>query len=176
MKPVIRGQRAGVGCAPLVGMLGLEYARGAGADDDTDAGGAVTAARLRHLLRKIVLAQRRLGEAIVTAVKLRERTRDRQLVQAGDFAGVGLEAHLLEGARCQPATAQGQGGVYRIDAVAETVNRGIGSKDQRRHMVVPWISLSISSGGACKGVRAAYGRRFDPSGLCAQKSKKLNQL
>ena len=61
-------QRAGDGVAVAVGDLGLQDARGAGAQEHADPGRAVARGGAAHAVGKTVGAQAELGQAVVAAV------------------------------------------------------------------------------------------------------------
>src|SRR6185437_9032176 len=82
----VRRQRAAHRVEAPEGLLGLEDAGGAGADEDADAGGAVAGGAARHRRREAVLAQGEERQAVVATLERRERRGQRRGVDAGHLA------------------------------------------------------------------------------------------
>ena len=96
--------------APAVGQLGLQDARGAGAQEDADALRPVFAGGGGHGVGKAVLRQAQERQAVVAAIEGGQFRGKPHGVHAGDFTDEGRQVDRVEGARRQPAAALAQCG------------------------------------------------------------------
>lgn len=120
--------------APPVGELGLQDARGAGAEEDRDAVRAVLGARLGHGLAKTVLGEADLREAVVAAIEFGQRARDRLVLQARDAPDVGAQLPAVEIVGFQSARAAAQRVEHRAHAPPQGSGCSVGGYGERFHL------------------------------------------
>src|SRR5882762_9931037 len=106
----VRRQRTAHRVALAVGELGLEDARGAGAEKHPDALAPVAGGGALHRLGKTVLHEAEVGQAIVATLELVQPRRERGVIHARHLAHPGVEPHRLEGARDKPGAPLAQRG------------------------------------------------------------------
>src|SRR5258708_5997919 len=88
--------------------------RGAGAEEDADASGAVALPRRLDGRLEAVLAQCQLGQTVVPAVECRQPPIEYQVLEAGDGADMRVERGVVEGAGREPAAARSEGRKRRM--------------------------------------------------------------
>jgi len=103
-----RGQRAGDEIAFAVGEFGLQDARGAGADEDTDALAAPARHRAPGGVQETILPQRQFRESIVPAVEASQFARQAHVVNPGDLADMRIDLDGLEITALQTAPLRQQ--------------------------------------------------------------------
>lgn len=99
----IVGQRAALRIAPAIRQFGLQDAGGAGAEENADAGRAVTCYRRPDPVGEAVGFEPEPGQAVVAAIVAPQEIGQFFGVDRGNLADPRIQFHCLEGARCEAA-------------------------------------------------------------------------
>lgn len=117
-------QGAGDRITVAVGDLGAENARGAGAQKDADARAAVALHSSLHGLRKAILLQRQLGQAVVAAIKGVQIGAQLDSVELVDRSDAGVQIDSLPTLAPQPGALVAQGSQGGLQAGAQRAGHG----------------------------------------------------
>ena len=113
-------QRAGGRVAPAVGQFRLQYAGGAGAQENPDSRSAIALAQARDGLLETILTDSQLRQAIIAAFKIQEIVAQGCDLGVQDLADVGFQVNCLKRTMGQAGAASSPS---RVSAVL--ADRGV---------------------------------------------------
>ncbi len=123
-----------------VGELGLEDARGAGAEKHPDALAPVARGSALHGLGKAVLAEAEQRQAIVAALELAQRRRERRVIDARNLAHAGVQGDRLERAPGKAGALPAQRGERGANTAADAAGGREARERERIHVPVFYVT------------------------------------